>query len=193
MRCLSAEEVAEQFGTAGFRVSDEHRWYRRALVLDAKLAAKQVRVPAGPPESRRLPLFIVAVNAWLRPSSGRLLWVDHWEDGIYHDPAALLVAARNGIGESRSIDEAPGNYFEPHPYEEQDQSEWSQEQRLEAGLLVGLLSLLIVQESDGWLIADGGGDRFEVWEGNIFFHSADRAKIDEACTLVRDFECGEVQ
>lgn len=190
MHCLSAEEVTARFGSHGFVVSDEHRWYRRALVLKTGLAARQTRLSGGAPAALHLPDFLIAVNAWLPGSSGRLLWVDHWQDGVYHDGAAPLVAARRGIGESRSLDEAPGHYFEPHRYEEKDQSKWTSAQRAEAGLLAGLLSLLILEKSDGWLIADQGVDRFEVWEGNVLFHSADRAKIEEARVLLRDFECG---
>lgn len=193
MHCLSAEEVTARFGSAGFSVSDEHRWYRRALVLNAKLAGRQTRLSACAPDAPHLPDFLLAVNAWLPASSGRLLWVDHWQDGVYHDGAALLVAARHGIGESRSLEEAPGHYFEAHAYEEEDQSNWTSAQRVEAGLLAGLMSLLILEKSDGWLIADQGVDRFEVWEGNVLFHSADRSKIEKARALLREYECGTMK
>lgn len=63
MRCVSPDEMVGIFGAAGFSVSLAHEWYRRALVLDAAQAAKQIRRGARPPsEITYLPCFVRALN-----------------------------------------------------------------------------------------------------------------------------------
>ncbi|WP_300975102.1 hypothetical protein [Sphingomonas sp. LHG3406-1] len=194
MHCVSPAEAFESFDLSDFSVSDEHRWYRRALVLKADIASTQTRLVAAPPSNAsRLPYFIDAVNRWFPSQTRRLLWIAHWEENTHHFGSSFLTAARRGLGEMRSIDEAPGHVFDAHPYAELDQLELSLEHQTEAGLLAGFLGQLIVTESDGWLIADGCTDRFEVWEGNVLFHSASSERIADARVIIKAFDCGEMR
>ncbi|MCW5749247.1 MAG: hypothetical protein KIT36_23860, partial [Alphaproteobacteria bacterium] len=94
-----------------------------------------------------------------------MLWIDYWNND-FPSAYALFVAARVGLGETRSLSEAPGHYFDPHPYGERDQTRISQEQARETGILVGLTSLLMINGWDGWLVAADSSDRIEFWEGN---------------------------
>ncbi len=190
MRCLTAEEVVSMYGPVGFSVSDKHRWYRRELVLNSELASRQVRISASPPPILgTLAPFIQELNRWLPTERSRLFWVSHWELGNPHNSEALVRAARLGAGEPRSFDEAPGHYFDAHPYENLDVTETTPEHNYELGLLIGLVSMLLIESSDGWLLAEGCTDRVEFWEGNVLFHSEDRAKIVDADALLRRFDC----
>jgi hypothetical protein len=76
----------------------------------------------------------------------RLLWIDHW-DSFFPSIYETFVAARVGLGETRSLSEAPGHYFDPYPYDERDQAKISPEQARETGILIGLMSLLMI---GGW-------------------------------------------
>ena len=44
------------------------------------------------------------------------------------------------LGESRSLEEAPGHYFDEHPYANLDVTELTAAHRHELGLLVGFVS-----------------------------------------------------
>jgi hypothetical protein len=159
-------------------------------VLDPKLASRQERLSAGPPAILTvLAPFIQQLNRWLPSERARVLWVDHWEKGNPHNSQALLQAARLSVGETRSFDEAPGYFFDVHPYDNLDVQETSPEHNYELGLLVGILSLFLVEASDGWLLAEGCTDRIEFWEGNVLFHSDDLAKMRKADKLLRAFGC----
>jgi hypothetical protein len=129
-----------------------------------------------------------ALNRWLPSHRHRLLWVDHW-DLHYPNTHGLFVAARAGLGETRSLSETPGHYFAPYPYEEQDQTKISPEHAQELGILIGLMSLLMMNDWDGWLVADGCSDRIEFWEGYFFFHSSEPARLAEAEAIISHFGC----
>ncbi len=190
MRCLTAEEVVSLYGPIGFSVSDENRWYRRELVLQSERASRQVRVSASPPTILgALAPFIQELNRWLPTERSRLFWVSHWQSGNPHDSEAFVRAARQGAGEPRSLDEAPGHYFGAHPYENLDITETTPEHNCELGVLIGLVSMLLIESSDGWLLAEGCTDRVEFWEGNVLFHSEDREKIGEADALLKSYGC----
>jgi len=193
MRCVSPAEAFDLLDLPDFSVSDEHRWYRRALVLRTDIAVTQKRLDAGAPTGAwQLPYFADAVSRWFPSETKRLLWIAHWQESTHHFGSSFVTAARRGLGESRSIDEAPGHVFAPHPYAELDQAELSVEHQTEAGLLAGFLCQLIVSGSDGWLVADGCNDRFEIWEGNVIFYSANSEKIAEAKDIFKAFNCGKM-
>ena len=194
MRCLTAEQVFDLLAPLKFSVSDENRWYRRELVFLEPLASKQDRISASPPaDPRRLPYFIQAINAWLPSGRGRLLWIQHWEVGNPYNSEALVSAARAGLGEGRSIDEAPGHLFDVHPYGNLDIAEISNEHKHELGLLVGFVSLLLLEACDGWLLAEGCTDRIEFWEGNVLFHSQDAARMTDAAALFTQYDCAQMR
>jgi hypothetical protein len=89
----------------------------------------------------------------------------------------------------RNLEEAPGHLFDAHPYDELDCTEITTEQRTDAGILIGLMSLIVIERADGWLIASGAQERIEFWEGNVFFHSENADKLDSARTLLKNFAC----
>jgi hypothetical protein len=179
------------FGSLGFGVSLEHAWYRRALTLDHGIANRQTRIDGKPTFSiERLSYFIVALIRWLPTNRGRLLWVEHYED--YYPYPSLhdsFMAIRAGLGEKRSLDDAPGHYFDPHDYEQEDQTEILPAHAADVDMMIGLISLVMVGGWDAWLIADSCADRIEFWEGNIFFYSEDRSSIARAESLLQDFNC----
>jgi hypothetical protein len=177
------------FGTLGFKVSPEHAWYRRELVLDHAIADRQTRIAARPTLNvERLNYFIVALIRWLPTNRGRLLWVEHYET-YYPSLHDSFVAVRAGLGEKRSLDDAPGHYFEPHDYEQEDQTEILPAHAADVDIMVGLISLLMAGDWDAWVIADSCVDRIEFWEGNIFFYSEDQSRIARAEALLQTFNC----
>ena len=190
MRCLTAADVEVLFGPAGFSVSLEHVEYRSALVLKQSLASKQTRLEARPPRYvRQLVCFACALIRWLPTKRCRLLWVDHWEPAICFAEDFLIAAVRKGLGELRPLDAAPGHYFDPHPWDEEDQIEISPEQDKDLAILSGLMLMTMATGSDGWLIADECPDRIEFWEGNLFLHSSDTTQFQAATRLLDDFQC----
>jgi hypothetical protein len=187
MRCLTPKEAEDLFGQVGFSVYSDV--YRTTLLLKPEIASRQHRVGGRPaPDAHRLAYFGEALNRWHPPNVHRLLWVSHWNND-FPSTHALFVAARVGLGETRSLTEAPGHYFDPHPYDERDQTEITPEQARETGLLVGLMSLLMINGWDGWLIADGSADRIEFWEGNLFFYSREKPRLADANALMDEFGC----
>jgi hypothetical protein len=189
MRCLAPKEAEDLFGPSGFRVSSEHEWYRIALVLDRDIATRQIRIGGRPtPNVSRLAYFAEALNRWLPTSRARLLWVDHWNSS-FPSPYEFFVAARVGLGEMRSLSEAPGHYFDPYPYDERDQLKIPPKQARQTGILIGLMAVIMVGGWDGWLVAEGSSDQIEFWEGNVFFHSNDSSRLADAKTLMMEFDC----
>lgn len=189
MRCLTPKEVEELFGPAGFRVSSNRALHRTALRLEPNTDAGQIRIGARfTPHILLLVRFAEALNRWFPPNRHRLLWVDHaaWAFPSTYD---TFLAARVGVGETRSLIEAPGHYFDPYPYDIRDQTEISPEQARETGILIGFMLLIMINEWDGWLIADDSSDRIEFWEGNLFIHSHQRSRIAEANLLLDEFDC----
>jgi hypothetical protein len=190
MRCLTPAETVEALGGAGF--SSPHAAkdaYRIDLLLDGRLANQQTRLGARPtPHIDRLAYFTDALNRWHASNTRRLLWVTHW-DSVYPGAYETFVGARRGLGETRSLAEAPGHCFDAHAYDNQDPLTRSSDQEREASLLAGLTSLVMINGWDAWLIAEGSVDRIEFWEGNLFFHSATPSRIAEAERLLEDFDC----
>jgi hypothetical protein len=189
MRCLTSKEVENLFGPTGFGISSEQEWCRKTLFLKQSLVAQQTRIGGRPtPDVDRLSYFAGTLNRWLPTDRHRLLWLDDWNSN-YPSIYKVFAAARAGLGETRSFSEAPGHYFDSHPYDQEDQMEISPEQAKQVGIIVGLMSLIMVGGWDAWLVADGNVDRIEFWEGNIFFHSSDPAKVAEAEALFSQFNC----
>jgi len=190
MRCLSPAEASAIFGPSGFTVMSDDG-YRSALALEPKLASRQVRVAAEQPEDfGRVAAFVRAVNRWLPSHRPRLLWVDHWDTGQFGGfETAMVSAAWRGLGEQRSLVEAPGLYLGGQDWDEQDQTQVTAAQAESLGLLVGVVAMMMITGSDGWLISEGGVDRVEFWEGNFFFHSGDAGQIARANEIVDEFRC----
>lgn len=192
MRCIEEAAVENKFGSLGFSVLVAEEWRRRALVLDSKVAARQHRVGMRHEVGRGgLDDFAERLNRWLPSGCGRLLWIDDWND-LYPNIQAVFSAARAGLGEKRSVSEAPGHYFDAHPYDNADQTEISPDHLKEIGLIVGFVVLIMIAEWDGWLIAEHSADRVEFWEGNVFLHSSDARKIESAKALMAEFDVSPV-
>ena len=191
MRCLSPVEVEAIFTSPKFTVSLVHQDYRSALILAPALASRQTRVAARlPQEIDRTAYFIGTLNRWLPSNHTRLLWIDHWETGLYggHENA-IVSAAWRGLGETRSLTEAPGLLLEAQDWEQEDQLEIPPAQAETSALLTGVIAMLMITQSDGWLIAGDCADRIEFWEGHFFFHSQVPAQIDRANNIVDEFGC----
>jgi hypothetical protein len=191
MRCLSPQEAEELLRQSDFAVVLEPKTSRQMLVLEAGVAGKQTRVAAKPPaQVAQLTHFIGAVNRWLPSNRRRLFWVDHWQlGGALHNTETLVLAARAGLDEKRSLEDAPGHLFDSHPYGETEALEIGDEHNRDVGVLVGLVTLMITEASDGWLIAEGGNDRVEFWGGSIVLHSAEASRLKAARELFRTFNC----
>lgn len=101
----------------------------------------------------------------------------------------MVSAAWRGLGEQRSLVEAPGLYLGGQDWDEQDQTQVTAAQAESLGLLVGVVAMMMITGSDGWLISEGGVDRVEFWEGNFFFHSGDAGQIARANEIVDEFRC----
>lgn len=189
MRCLTPKEMATIFAQAGFSVSTDQEWYRVSLVLEPKIATRQSRIGGRPtPSVSRLAQFAESLSRWLPSNQHRLLWITHFNKD-FPNTYDLFVAARVGLGETRSLSEAPGHYFDSFDYHERDQLMLSPEQVRQTGILVGMMALVMVNSWDGWLIADDGSNRIEFWEGNLFFYSNENARLDDARLLMEEFDC----
>jgi len=191
VQCITPQELDRLFGSSGFAVRANLSLRRMTLDLKSELAAQQKRIgghPALPLD--RISNFTEALNRWLPTDGARLLWVDHWDDS-FPSAYAVFMAARAGFGETRSLSEAPGHYFEKFPYHERDQLLISDRQARQTGILIGLLSLLMIEGWDGWLVASDVADRIEFWEGNVFFHSSDKMRLAMAKDLLHQFGCSE--
>ena len=190
MRCLTQAEITTLFGDVGFSISRAQDWYRLALVLDATIASKQSRIGGRPTQDiSRLAQFAEALNRWLPTDHPRLLWIEHWTLD-YPNTYDLFVAARGGLGETRSLLE---NFLDtilnPTPYHEEDQMNIAPEHAKQTGILIGLMALVMINRWDGWLIAQCNTDRIEFWEGNIFFHATESCRLTDAQSLMAQFDC----
>jgi hypothetical protein len=189
MRCLTPSEAVDLFGGSGFSANFDHSWYRVALVLDRSLASRQDRVGGRPPQTTHLMSdFAGALNRWHPTNKRRLLWVDHVEQ-LFGNIEPIFRAARCGLGEQRTLGEAPGHCFDALDYAEQDQLKVTADVARESGLLIGLASLIMLGAWDGWLIAEGSDDRIEFWEGNIFFYSNSKGQLEKASQLMSRYDC----
>ncbi len=190
IRCLSPTEVEAAFVKPKFSVSLEQRWYRSALWLDPIHADMQTRIAAKQPDSlSEIPCFVTRLNRWLPTRRARLLWVDHWETLTFCGADSLIAATWRGLGEARPFKEAPGLYLDPQNWDEEIQTAISAPHASALGALVGVIALMMMTYSDGWLIADDGADRVEFWEGNFFFHSDDAAQLERAEAMIDAFGC----
>jgi len=116
MRCLTPAEIEELFGAAGFSVPAQAEG-RARLELDLGIHGRQSRIGGRPPpDVGNLLYFARALNLWLADEGARLLWIDRWEAGPYQTDDALILALRQGLGESRPIVEAPGHHAGAYPW-----------------------------------------------------------------------------
>jgi hypothetical protein len=189
MRCLTSNEALSLFGRSGFSVVSNAQVGRTSLTLDPTIASRQTRVGGRPPPNvRHLPYFADAMNRWHSSDAARLLWVDHWSND-FPSTYETFVSVRVGLDEARSLSDVPGHYFDSHPYHERNQTAISPEQSRAIGILIGLMSLIMIDGWDGWLIAEGSSDRIEFWEGNIFFYSSEKSRLAVANSLMDEFGC----
>jgi hypothetical protein len=191
MHCLSPTEVEAMFIDPRFSVSLDHAGYRSALCLDPSHATKQVRIAAEQPSRiRDISSFVRRLNRWLPTNQPRLLWVDHWETGLFGGfENAVAAATWRGLGEVRSLEQTPGLYFDKQNWDEEDQLAVSPAQAEALGVLVGIVAMLMITMSDGWLISAGCTDRVGFWEGHFFFHSHDQEQVRLANEIVDAFGC----
>ncbi len=171
MRCISAAEADSLLSPQGFSVSLEHEWYRSALILDQAHTCTQHRIAAEPPSSfGQISSFVRSLNQWLPPNQKRVFWADRWETGFFggHENSLAALAWR-GLGDGRTLQEAPGLLFDAEDWSEEDQLQITATHAEASGLIVGLVTLLMMTLSDGWLISTNTTDRVEFWEGNFFF------------------------
>ena len=101
----------------------------------------------------------------------------------------MIATARVGLGEQRPLLEAPGHLFDPHDYENLDQLEISEAQWRDVALIASFMSLVMMAEWDGWLIAQGCHDLIEFWEGNVLLYSSDMSRLREGEEILTTFEC----
>jgi hypothetical protein len=190
MRCVNPAETLELFGDDfPFTFTAVDVFQRHNLRPKGDIAARQRRIDGRPPQRPPdLPHFADGLNRWHPPNVRRLLWVDSAEVTV---PSChpLFMAARAGMGDGRSLFEAPGQCFEAFPYDEWDQMAVSPEQVHETGLLVGLVMLMMIGTWDGWLVAAGSADAVEFWEGNLFFYSDSKSRLAEAEAVLSKFDC----
>lgn len=189
MQCLTLEDAEALLSRDGFAIVSKPDWKRPALVLKPAFAARQTRIGRrAAPAADRLLEFVDAANSWLPSKTRRLLWIENWETN-YPNTYPAFVAMRGGLGEQRSLFEAPGHLFDAFPYDERDQLMRTREHDQEAGILVGLLSLVVIGGWDGRLIASGSTDQVEFWEGNIYFYATERSRLANAVALLDGFGC----
>jgi hypothetical protein len=192
MRCITPAQVDNLFGSAGFSISLDHAWYRSALVLKEDQTRGESRIGGRPTvDPTQLALFALELNSWLPTASCRLLWIDHWNSD-YPSVDQIVVAARLGLGEPRSLSAAPGHLFDPYPYHERDQVEISPDHAKEINVLVGLMSLIMIGGWDAWLVTNASASRVEFWEGNIFFHTRETTMLASAEGLLARFNCSRI-
>jgi hypothetical protein len=182
MRCLSKAEAAAILDPRGHSI--------RPLPPVDRLGARP------PADIAILPHFIGELNRWLSAGGERLLWIDHWEAGIYRADHVIVGLIRAGLGESRAFyeapgwfDEAPGYLFKAQNWAAEDQTEVSLEMARNMGELIGMTALVMMTQSDGWLLSPESADRIEFWESNFFFYSEDKDQIGRAYTIIDQFGC----
>ena len=191
MRCLSPAETEEIVGPLGFKAYARHEWGRNALRLRTPFAERQFRIAVEQPERFFcVGNFIRTINRWLPPDQERLLWVDFWNTGLYggHENS-LAEWAWRGMGEKRSLLETPGILFDAQAWDQEDQTEIADPHAAALGMLVGLVTLMMMTYSDGWLISPKSIDRIEFWEGNFFFHSDNPSQLARANDIVEEYGC----
>jgi hypothetical protein len=191
MRCITPAEVAELFGQDGFTINSNPALERFGLDVRDDVWSRLRRLEARPaPNADRLMSFAANLNRWLPTKRQRLLWFSHWgAPWADRDSRALIEAARIGLGEHRPLLDAPGNLFEAHDYDNQDQGTMPKAQWRDVALLAALMSLVMMGEWDGWLIAQGCTDLVEFWEGNVLLYSDNAARLREGEALLKTFEC----
>ncbi len=183
MKCLTPGEVIDLLGPVGFDV--ELSSFSEALRLDDSVAKFQRRVGAAPPELYQIRWMLTQANAWLPNAAGRVLWIDRFELNVRGDDAFIL-AIRRAFGELRSLEAAPGQYFAPQAWQDHDQENMGEAHGAALSLIVGMATLLLMCGAYGWLVAEGAAERIEFWEGNIFFHTADPALLEEAKAILKN-------
>ncbi|MCL6546033.1 MAG: hypothetical protein K6T61_12460 [Bryobacteraceae bacterium] len=168
-----------------FSVSFEHPWVRSELLLDSSIADLQTRIEVRTSDISQTAYFIRTLNQWLPSDQARLLWVDYWAKDIFDGfENAMISAIWRGLGEALPVDQMPGLYLATRNWE---QTAGSSTQAEAFSMLFGLVSMLLTTRSDGWLIATGCADRIQFYEGRVFLHSQDRARIERANEIASEF------
>jgi len=186
MRCLSVTEAADLLGGLGFSILSQSG--RNSLRLRSGIVSAQARTQGSPPIACWLSDFAAALIRWHTNDGARLLWIDHWGD-LIQSAQAFVMAARVGLGETRSLSEAPGHYFDPHPYNKRYPPDVSAAHAQELSVMIGFIVAMIVNQWDGWLIDTNSTERIEFWEGNVLFYSADKKHLAASQSILDGFGC----
>src|SRR5690242_18224921 len=121
MQFVTCRELDELFGRQGFSAQTNSEQHLASLRVTAQISSSQRRVGGRPPKNASLYNgFAEALNRWLPNNSRRLLWIDA-ANNFFPSTHELFMAARMGLGETRTIYEAPGHLFDAYPYHESDQ------------------------------------------------------------------------
>ncbi len=152
---------------------------------------RQARIGgSGPGPQFNINAFSHAVFDWLGGEMSYLLWISHWANDVLSF-YQVFEAARKGLGAADELAKTPGHLFDPAPTWDLDEAYSSAEQRANINTACGLISLLQLATWDGWLLAENRPDRIEFWEGNVFFYSADPARLNTAKSILAAFKCGD--
>ena len=191
MICLTADEVKARLLLPAFRISKAGYGNAAYITLDDAVVQAQNRLCCRPTVTpSRIIGLINAINQWLPTSSSRLLWVNAWSC-FYPSLYAAFHAIRVSAGESRRIEDAAGHFFPDHNYGIDDQLEVSDKQSTDVALLIGLISIILMEEWIAILISEQRGDMVEFWEGNIIFSSASVNNIARARKIASEFNLVE--
>ncbi|MES2293230.1 MAG: hypothetical protein V4527_08040 [Pseudomonadota bacterium] len=181
MQCFSQNESSAVLGDSPLAVL-EHGHIGLAEVM-ARIEAR----PQG--DFADLGGYIDNILRWFPPNTGRIVFLKDWGFGALAQPYSFVMAAREGQGEHRQLKDAPIHYFPPLSWT-WDASEETNEQKIESGLLSGLLIAMFCFGWDGWFVAPNCPDAIEFWEGNIFFYSDDAERLKVARDLCDNFGFG---
>lgn len=176
MRCLNPEQAGDLLSHSEFSIRRSELGNYVIEPLE-DLSARSLRFACQPPSDTRIfSDFLVAINHWLPTNTFRIIWVNDWSQ-IYPTLYPAICAVRVGEGDSRDISSAPGFYFGKYDYSEEDQPVIQESHAKEVGLLIGLISLFIIERWSVVLISGDSSDWVEFWEGNIVFRSVNRENM----------------
>ncbi len=179
MRCFSGEEVRHSLSSTSLSIGETGR---------VGISGKMDRVEGRPEgDVGSLGSDLDSIFRWLPPKTGRLFCVGDWGFGALAQPYSFVMAARQSVGETRPLLDAPVHQF-PSLSWTWDALEESQEERRETGLLAGLAISTMCFGWDALLVAEGCLDVIEFWEGNILFYSREAEKLEEARALLRELQ-----
>jgi len=187
----SPSDFLKEFRDTGIVINTDFPEYRIGLKFIENYYAKQNRIGFEYVENKlSLSYLAKKLISWLPSCKNRLLWIEHWNFDNF-SLGELAFLARKGMGETRSFSEVPGHFFRDMPFKEIDACELDEVQKSNLSFLAGLISIMILESWDGWLIASDAQDRIEFWEGNVYFYSNNPEQISNSKSLIGEFGFGE--